>query len=375
MLINQEDRRILHEALQQFKVRNGYKPERLCFWERCAAVFAASLGPQLMSCVPPHGLCLLYTQMIRIARSNAWPRGRLEFLMQRWKYTSVYCEHLLRPLAHCFGIPDTALKLVTSFAIGQIDDMMISLEGVPASGPPSPKIGLPTSLPEAIHSAYEVLEEVRHEDPPATISEEEASRVQSEQLSSWIAHNVESESTGSIDINEIPDVAAFEELLLLRFTRHPAQFEVAIHEGPELEPLRAKMMEEGCEPRLPSGASLFVYPEQYAAARAVLADKHVKHYHVCVSKAFFPLLMDAVHSLASRLKVRLRSVDIVAYLDKSETADVFIVENTFLGNGTLARRGPQSVTQPTSAAHGVLNPRRFFGFLDVCHRRRSNFIS
>lgn len=151
--------------------------------------------------------------------------------------------------------------------------------------------------------------------------------------------------------------ASFEKLYLMTFTRHPQEFETRLHEGPELEELRSAMQEADCSPRLASGATLLVYPEQYHAAKQTLAHLSLKHRHVAVSETFAPIVMDAIGALARSLKVRVRSMDILAYVDTAQDGDPFIVKHTFL-DAPHTLRNPWSVTQSTGQVHRASNPRR-----------------
>ena len=89
---------------------------------------------------------------------------------------------------------------------------------------------------------------------------------------------------------------------------NPQEFERTLHEGLELEQVRAEMVENSCSPRLPSGAAIFVAPEQYTHTLGVIAPLVLKHRHVIVSESCVPLALEAVAALASRLQVKLRSL-------------------------------------------------------------------
>merc|ERR1712070_1284494 len=65
-----------------------------------------------------------------------------------------------------------------------------------------------------------------------------------------------------------PNVSFRMKLYLLKFTRHPREFEAILHEGPELEEVRN--FTDG-DIRLPSGATLLVFPEQSQTAKRIVA--------------------------------------------------------------------------------------------------------
>lgn len=212
-----------------------------------------------------------------------------------------------------------------------------------------------------------VIEVVEHDDPAAQVSQQEATLLENERRISWMTSSLETSTvpessqksdnavvyTGNVD---------FEKVLLLRFTRHPRAFEERLHEGHELETVRWTMEQAGCSQRLASGATILVRPEHYAAAKEGVARHSLGHQHVVVSECFLPLVLQAIQSLATRLKIRLRSMEIVAYISPNpgncDDDDVFIVEHTFLAGPPPRSHNSQSVTQSTTEAHGSRNPRR-----------------
>lgn len=201
-----------------------------------------------------------------------------------------------------------------------------------------------------------VIETLVHEEPAARISAKEAAQVADEQLATWTQHNAG--ACVALEAHRSPCAEqTFDSILLLRFTRHPNEFERCLHEGPELEPVRASLKEADLSPRLACGASIFVYPEEYAAAKRAIAKESLRPFHIVVSQAFFPLVREAVSSLASRLDVRLRSAQTIAYTSGHSSDDFVVVEKTFLGIPRMLRE-PGSVVQSTAEAHGAPNPRR-----------------
>jgi len=202
-----------------------------------------------------------------------------------------------------------------------------------------------------------VMDSIEHVEPPAIIDEHEAAQVVAVQHAGFVERNLGVDGNFEEPEPEV-NISEFEKIYLLTFTRHPREFERTLHEGRELEQVRAEMVENGLSPRLPSGAAIFVIPEQYQHALGVVAPLVLKHRHVIVSESCAPLVLEAVGALASRLKVKLRSMDILAYVSSTEEADVFQVENTFLNAAPRVLRNPWSVVQSTGPAHGALNPRR-----------------
>merc|ERR1712087_166117 len=81
-----------------------------------------------------------------------------------------------------------------------------------------------------------------------------------------------------------------------------------LHEGPELEPVRASATEAGHSCSLKSGARMFLYPEQYPSILSILPDVDLRPHHVLVSEAFLPLLFAEVRAIPSSRKMRPSSI-------------------------------------------------------------------
>lgn len=115
------------------------------------------------------------------------------------------------------------------------------------------------------------------------------------------------------------DIPELEKIYVLSFTRHPRDFERILHEGSELEQVRNHMIDNDCSPRLPSGAAIFVAPEHYTHALGMVRPLQLKHQNAVVSESCAPLVLEAVSALTPRLKVKLRSRDILAYVSGPRT--------------------------------------------------------
>jgi len=150
----------------------------------------------------------------------------------------------------------------------------------------------------------------------------------------------------------------FQHIFLHQYSRCPAPFHEALRDGRELEPVRAALEQAGHSWELPSGAKIFVYPEQFAAVAAVLARRELRPYHIAVAEAFEPLVREALSHLPSRQRIDLRQAQELMLIGEDE---IVCVERTFLDIPRIMRNS-QSVIQSTTEAHGPsspVNPRRF----------------
>lgn len=317
-------------------------------WNAVEVIFASGSGQHFQRVMGAQDMLSLYDQLLKFGVNDNWDRPQLDFLAVRLARSVCFLKRSLQsiPVADGFLCVAAIADLVCHFLYPGMLSVGFMLETITIS-----------DLRDEPSQMDNMFDEVAHGELPAVISEREAQAIEDEAHASWIEHNIgASSSFVPEDVNY--EDSAFEKLYLLRFTRHPSEFEERLYTGPELEMVRTSMDSGGCSPRLSSGATLLVYPEQYPTAMRVLANTHLRHYHVCVSETFFPLVLEAVDSLASRLKVRLRSSDVLAYIGSDNPEDVFIVEHTFLSSTPQMLHNAHSVTQSTSVAHGVTNPRR-----------------
>eukprot|EP00928_Gymnodinium_smaydae_P065632 TRINITY_DN48736_c0_g1_i1.p1 TRINITY_DN48736_c0_g1~~TRINITY_DN48736_c0_g1_i1.p1 ORF type:complete len:245 (-),score=37.35 TRINITY_DN48736_c0_g1_i1:24-758(-) len=141
-------------------------------------------------------------------------------------------------------------------------------------------------------------------------------------------------------------------LLLLEFTRHPAEFQRALLEGSELRGCRDLLAQANLPCELSSGAKVFVRPSEYPMALAASQQRQLRPFHVVISADLESLLQAAVCALPCRSKVRVRNKEVI-YEPHTPR-----VERSFLVVAEDARRQSTSVTQSTTEAHGGMNPRR-----------------
>ena len=145
-----------------------------------------------------------------------------------------------------------------------------------------------------------------------------------------------------------------ETIWLLRYNRHTKEFHEALH-GPELLACRESLESAGKSWRLPSGAYIFVNPNQHQAVAEMLDGRTLYSSHVVVSTSWEPELQ-----LALTYKVReseLLSVPAAGLRNAETSMVVKCMDRTFL-SFSPPFRSSVSVNQSTTEAHGGLNPRR-----------------
>merc|ERR1712232_438770 len=96
----------------------------------------------------------------------------------------------------------------------------------------------------------------------------------------------------------------YEHVYLLTVSRNPKELHKCLHEGPELETIRASLKQAGHASLLSgSGAGVFVAPNHYEAVRSLLERKELRPYHVVVSETFIELVYEAIRAIPSRRDV------------------------------------------------------------------------
>lgn len=91
---------------------------------------------------------------------------------------------------------------------------------------------------------------------------------------------------------------------LIQYSRHPQSLRRALLEGPELKPCRDSLAACGFSCEQPSGAKVFVAPEQFEAVLAAIQEKDLKPWHVVASEDFEEAVAHAVQQLPSQQQVR-----------------------------------------------------------------------
>lgn len=156
--------------------------------------------------------------------------------------------------------------------------------------------------------------------------------------------------------SEAPSPAEMDKILLLKVSRCGPALQEALHNGRYLDELRTTMAAKGLPCKLPCGASVFVYPNQYDQIFSVLPKHDLRPHHILVNEAFLPLVFEALGNLPSKLNVHPREKKMLAYVPDHTEATPFVVEKTFIN--TCPRRLSDTITQSTSEFHRAPNPRR-----------------
>lgn len=204
----------------------------------------------------------------------------------------------------------------------------------------------PVHAHQLIDARASVIQDVQHSDEAAaSVDPAEAAALVAEQWAQRVELNVGAASSDS----QMPGLLS--RLLLLSFTRHPAEFHTTLLEGSDLASCREQMRGLPC--RLDAGALVFVEPFQYTVAieAAMRHQGHLAAYHVITSERFEPDVMQAVRGLKSRSNVRLRSKQTIL-----QPFEVQVVR-TFLDVPDRCLRSWASVTHSTTDAHGGRNHR------------------
>jgi len=219
-------------------------------------------------------------------------------------------------------------------------------------------------------SNLHVIDVIEHSDPPAIIPKAEAAELVEQHWLSWVQlrDDLEPESlfTRQCDLTceTIPKEASGarqfeygEKIFLMNMSRIVQDYQSAMHKGRELEPVRTVLQECGHSSCIdPPGAHIFVHPTQYVAVKGLLESIDLKPHHVVVAESLAPLFFDALNSLPSKKHVRIRRMSAMAIVS-DDGDDLILVERTFFRERLSHIISPRSVTESTTIARGVRNPR------------------
>jgi len=244
------------------------------------------------------------------------------------------------------------------------------------------------------HATQSTIQEVRHAEPPAATGHNEdifpeqnnTGNIADETLGQEVGqsiYSVEEDRAGSlhtsadsqdawteVDVETESDFAMWEEprvpprssdygdvVYLVKFTRCGKVLEDALHKGRELETVRAAAADAHQSCKLRSGASIFVYPNQYQSIMCTLSDADLRPHHVLVSEAFLPLIYLELTKLPSRANVRPGRSQPYALVDH-DGETICLVERCFFNSPRWQMRNPRSVAQSSSEVHHITNHRR-----------------
>lgn len=198
------------------------------------------------------------------------------------------------------------------------------------------------------------------------------------------------------DMGSTEEGDELEHIFLFPYMRAPEEFKDALLEGPELGWVREQMRAAGQQYMLqPSGAKIFVWPEQYSAVLGALSSKEIqlRSSYVIIAQSLLPSLEASIATIRSKKNVRPKSGGIICVARASvrtvpssvsgdatngtdegragaeqttisEDSDDECWQHTFdVQRLCLVRvlRNPGSVNQSTTEARGGVNPRRYGG--------------
>jgi len=180
--------------------------------------------------------------------------------------------------------------------------------------------------------------------------------VQSELDNMW-TEDTSSESVSLWEDDARACIGSSEKIIIVKFSRSVQDlFPKCLHTGQELEPVRAAAKEHGQTCILNSGASIFVYPNQYMGITSTLKNFELRRHHVVVSDAFLPLVYNEIIKIPSKSNIKPVDWKLFAIFD-DETELLCVVERTFY-KAVSPLCNSDGVTQSTSEAHGYPNIRR-----------------
>jgi len=236
-----------------------------------------------------------------------------------------------------------------------------------------------------------VIQDVAHTDEEVATRDVDLLREQAEQDWADSVSEVIRSDLGTTDEGNDMD-----QVFLFPYMRAPKEFKDALLEGLELRFVREKMRDAGQECILqPSGAKVFVWPEQYSIVIDALKSKEIqlRASYVIIAESLLPSLEASIASIQSKKNVRPKKEGIIcvasaSVLAGSGSASVEAANGTDQGvedaeemtvnadidnewwqhvfdvnRLSLVRvlRNPGSVNQSTTEAHGGVNPRRYGG--------------
>ena len=128
---------------------------------------------------------------------------------------------------------------------------------------------------------------------------------------------VDSSRIDSEELVELENAGASEPVYLLKFSRAPEAFRVALQEGSELEGVRGTMAREGLDmqPEEWDGGRVLVHPHQYRGTMAAATALRTRYMtsHLIVSASILPTLEAVILALPRRLKSKLVTISVLTF--------------------------------------------------------------
>eukprot|EP00929_Paragymnodinium_shiwhaense_P072466 TRINITY_DN36783_c0_g1_i3.p1 TRINITY_DN36783_c0_g1~~TRINITY_DN36783_c0_g1_i3.p1 ORF type:complete len:261 (-),score=22.84 TRINITY_DN36783_c0_g1_i3:28-810(-) len=212
------------------------------------------------------------------------------------------------------------------------------------------------TLPQSTSEEVMVIDSITHEEPPAIISPIDAAifeRVQWERavgehlaqpsqqgsvaepslethVADFQSHGDQPSSSSRSEAGQMNEPIDYETIYIIKFTRNPKELEDVLHAGATLETVRNVIIKAGYSCRHSSGATIMVYPEHMEEVLQTLSKLDLRPFHVVVTKAWKPLLYEAVEQIRRRLSVRPREETTIAIASNADPLCFFAVEKTFI---------------------------------------------
>jgi len=117
--------------------------------------------------------------------------------------------------------------------------------------------------------------------------------------SSFVAR-INAKQSESVPLGKPPSFAVH----VIQYSRHPSILRSALLEGEELRICRDALAANGFSAEQPSGAKVFVLPEQFDSVLSAIDSLDLKPWHVVVSEEFEKAVDQAVKRLPSQAQVR-----------------------------------------------------------------------
>lgn len=282
------------------------------------------------------------------------------------------------PVAACQATPDDeAIRAPQVMQVIEPNELASHIEEEALRADSAPQFGLQEAT-TAVHEIRaqsmepKVLTEtvsfpVVHLDPPARISEQEASQIVSEQHAGFVERNLGcsfGSATSDAEDTEIQDA-----VFLSKLNRNPKELRRAFLEGLPLKECRATLEAEGYPVKHISGALCFVHPEQYRLTLHFLSSIELKPDHLVFAQSLEHLVQETMLPWAqgrgiqckSREQLKLSNSSCAACAGDSELQDPsmntleLIVERTFLCSAPVLVCG-HTVNQSTTGAESRKGP-------------------
>jgi len=224
----------------------------------------------------------------------------------------------------------TASEPIQDLASADLVIQEVDHDETPASTPPQEAAamqqvdvaGIAASQPiQDVVPADPVIEEVEHDETPARILPQEAAAIQQAMWTGHVEsqigqHEIGGNVTAAASLPNPEDISGSsteaQKIHLLRFGSAPAggrsweRFREVLLSDPRLAPCRDALRTAGIAIELLEGALLFIAPEHHAAVKHALNNEQIRNFHIIISEDFFELLFKILSSQPFRQRPKLK---------------------------------------------------------------------